>query len=369
MAANLGVPCCAAMQSLYSGVGGWLTWVGARADGELIAVGDDAGRLRIWSPGEGRVVARHELGSRITRAEWTTDGERLIAIAQDSEQLHVLSGGGSGNDPASACATIATRHGSVASLAVHPSRPWAATTGTDGHVRVWDLSREAGAEPVLDVTEPSAGTCVAMSDKHLAAGFRSGQFVAWDLETGKEIAGGGHFTNYVSAMAFSADAQSLVIGGGAGGLVEIHPETWRTGETWRSTPPRPIATNSIAFGPKGAFLCAHSDDTASFFQSKRSFPRSLGTAFHLDGKPWQQEYIVSSACFVAATQIMITSHFTGRLRIWKKDGMLIKKLAEIGFDENDTPRFYDAPVTDSAIWWSESSGRTKQKRRKAAPKT
>lgn len=337
----------------------WLTWIAARPDGELFVVADSAGRLRFWSPAENRVVARHVLPSRLRRAEWTCDGLHVVAI-DESETLHVFSGDGTRRE-----ASIATGHKSTYGLSVHPSRMLAATTGDDGHVRVWDLATE---KAILDVTEPSSGTVTALSEKHVAAGWQSGHFVAWDLESGKDLAGGEIFSGYVASMAFSNDGVSLVCGGSRGSLVAIQSTDWTASAVWKGTPPKPISTNAIAFEPRSSrFVCAHSDDTASVFASTGDrAPSRLGYAFYVDKKPWSEDYIVSCACFVPSAPLILTSHFTGRLEAWLQEpNGLIMPAATITFDDDTdapaiVPRFR-GPIGDPAAWWAEKSGRTARK--------
>lgn len=338
----------------------WLTWIAARPDGELFAVSDSDGRLRIWSPSENRVVAKQTLPSRIRRAQWTKDGRRIVAI-EEGDVLHVFSADGSQRE-----ASIATGHGSVHGLSVHPSRSLAATTGDDRHVRVWDLDT---GKAILDVAEPSEGTVTSLSEKHLAAGFQSGHFVTWDLETGKDLAGGEIFAGYVASMAFSNDGVSLVCGGSRGSLVAIQSTDWTASAVWKGTPPKPIATNSIEFEARSSrFVCAHSDDTSSLFASTGdTVPTGLGHAFYVDRKPWSQDYIVSSACFVPSAPMILTSHFTGELRVWRgAAGRSMMLIATITFDEtSDAPAIapkLGGPATDPIAWWAEKTGRTGKKR-------
>ncbi len=338
----------------------WLTWVSARPDGELFAVGDSNGRIRVWCPAEDRVVARQELGQRVRRVEWTRDGAYLVAIGE-SDLLHVLAPDGS-----SVVATIATGHGDVHGLSVHPTKPLACTTGDDGHVRIWDLSTH---EKLRDVEEPSKGTVTAMSEKHFAAGYRSGWFVAWDLEgDDKSVAGGEAFNSYVAAMAFSTNGAFLVSAGGSGGTLSVKTEAWVADEVWKSHPPKPIATNSIVFDGN-RFLCAHSDDTASLFRSVGDrAPQGLGFPFHLDRKPWEEAYIVSCACFVPGAPMMLTAHFTGRLRVWKEDGILRNKIADVAFDDDDNPMFLGGDIAEPAKWWAELTGKpAREVPKRAAP--
>src|SRR4029077_16169116 len=75
---------------------------------------------------------------------------------------------------------IVTRHGDLLGLAVHPSRPWAATTGTDGSVRVWDLPT---GRLVLETggAASGAGPAVALSARLLAVASGDG-IAAWTLD-------------------------------------------------------------------------------------------------------------------------------------------------------------------------------------------
>jgi hypothetical protein len=200
---------------------------------------------------------------------------------------------------------------------------------------------------------------IAISGTHVAAGFRSGGFVAWDVATGERIVSGGLFASYVGAMAFSPDGESLVCGGGAGSLLEVKTKDWSLGAVWKGTPEKPIATNAIVFDreqPNGRFLCAHSDDTATLFASRlvRS-PEHLGSLFYLARKPWEQAYIVSGACFVPNTRIILTSHFTGRLRVWQED-VITWKIGEVTFG-HDGPKIENPAVPDPKEWWAIKSAR------------
>lgn len=305
-----------------------ITWVTARPDGRQIAVGEMSGRLLVWAPSDGRIVTQRQLPSRVSRAEWTAGGERLLAIAADAGTLHVLSADGAHVERA-----IDTRHGEVLGLAVHPSKPWAATTGGDGHVRIWDL--ESGEE-VFEEMASAPGSVCALSAKHVAVGTRRGAFDVWEIATKKDVAGGEVFAGtYVSAMAFSPDGESLIMGGGSGRLVLVDvAQKWRCVKEWRDLPPKPIATNDVRFAADGKqWVAAHSDDRASLFAALADpSPMSLGQAFWLEKKPWARDFIVSSACFLPNGEGIVTAHFTGRLRVFAKRAGHYLAVGDVLFD-------------------------------------
>ena len=322
----------------------WLTWIAARPDTVLFAIGDEHGRIRVWMPADNRVVATHDTGRFVNRVGWTADGKHLLATGADGDLL-VFDHDGTLEQ------TIATGHAPIRSFAVHPSELVVATAGGEGGIKVWDLTARA-VKLELPV-EKSAATTVGMTRDHVIGGFNSGVFVIWDL-TGKELAGGQIFTrSYVSTCAARGDSTSFVFGGGAGGMVEIG-DTFKTNQVWKSHPPRPIATNSLEIAADGRMIAAHSDDTASLFETSRAaFPTTMGSAFHIGRKPWEQKYIVSSACFVPTTKLAATSHFTGALRLWQIDGYP-SRVAEVSF-ELDEPVWVDSagtPITDPAAWWA-----------------
>jgi hypothetical protein len=314
-----------------------ITWVTSHPDGRWIAVGDFGGRILVWAPREDRIVAQQKLPARVLRVEWTRDGERLVAIAEGSDALHVLS-----PDGASTLRTIATRHEDVAGLAVHPSKRWAATTGGDGHVRVWDLDTGAA---VLELKASSEGSVCALSEKHVAVGTRAGAFDVWEIATKKDVAGGEVFARtYVSAIAFSPDGTSLVMGGGNGRLLHLDvADKWKCTHEWKDVPPKPIATNDIRFAADGSgWVAAHSDDRASLFALPADpHPSSLGQAFWLERKPWSRDFIVSAACFVPGTSAIVTAHFTGRLRVFEKKSSLYLRVGDVVFDpESGAPKTF-----------------------------
>ena len=329
----------------------WLTWVAARNDAVLLAIGDENGRIRVWMPADNRIVAAHETGTFVNRVGWTADGKHLLATGAGGDLLVFdASGTPALQQP------IATGHDPIRTFAVHPREPLVATGGSEGGVKVWDLTTRT-AKLELPI-EKSGATAVGLANGQVFAGFESGGFVIWDLATGKELAGGQLFTtSYISACAAKLDGTTFVFAGGRGAMAALD-DKYVTVHVWRDHPPKPIATNSIEIRHDGKMIAAHSDDTASLFDKPRKpFPTTMGKAFHSERKSWEQAYIVSSACFIPGTRLAATSHFTGRLRLWTIDGYPWKQ-AEVSF-EGDEPVWIDGsgePITDAAAWWAKYAG-------------
>jgi WD40 repeat protein len=294
----------------------WLTYVAARPDGEVLAVTSSEGWLGVWRPRENRIVATQELGAFVNKVGWTADGAHLLATAGD--QLHVLSPDGSARVTA-----IETGHDELRTFAVHPSQPIVATTGGDGHVRLWDLPSGAKRGQVMEsrANGSGGGTAIALADDAIFVGYGNGYYGTCDPD-GSNPGGGQLFGANVASLALAPRAPggtTFMAGGGKGKLAHmlVSPKTLMCIETWND-PPKPIAANTIDFAPDGKFVVACSDDTALVFDDTNDrAPHRLGNPFWSERKEWKQDYIVSAACFVPKTKLIATSHFTGCVKLWR----------------------------------------------------
>ncbi|MEJ7596744.1 MAG: hypothetical protein WKG01_02440 [Kofleriaceae bacterium] len=145
----------------------WLTWIAARPDGVLLAIGDEHGRVRVWMPADNRVVATHDTGTFVNRVGWTADGVHLLATGPGGD-LRMFDHDGTHEQ------TIATGHEPILSFAVHPVEPLVATAGSEGRVKVWDLATRTIRLELP--AEKSGVTAVGMARGHVFAGFESGVF-------------------------------------------------------------------------------------------------------------------------------------------------------------------------------------------------
>ena len=156
--------------------------VAERPDGELVAVADEAARLRIWSPAQARVTAFHQLGFPVRGLAWTHDGQTLLVMTDRVDMLRRFSA-----DGAKHIESFVTLHFAGATgLAVHPSKQVAATSGADGEVRVWDLATGKATLSLKD--EAIDGVTIVLSETHVLVALRSGGVASWDLATGARAA-------------------------------------------------------------------------------------------------------------------------------------------------------------------------------------
>lgn len=290
-----------------------LTWVCARADGQLLGVGDEFGLFRLVEPHARRIVRHFAIGDTVVRARWLADG-RLVVARRDG-RLFVRS-----HDGALELTTVDTAHAGLCDLAVDAAETRLATCGADGLVKVWDLP---GLTPraVLQAGT-TAPQCVVFAGETVVAGYDDGFFVAWRGDADR-FASGRVLRGALTCVAVDPTGHRLVFGGRDGGLQELvvgGPGEWPLGRAWND-PPRWIAVNALAFGPEGSLLAACSDDTALWFRSlDSSLGLSLGEPFwRRNPKPaWRGEFVVSAACFVpGGSNLVATSHGDGTLRLWR----------------------------------------------------
>jgi WD40 repeat protein len=291
----------------------WLTFIAARPGGDLLAVSSSEGWVGVWLPMDNRIVASHKLGGTVNKLGWTTDGAYLLVT--QSDRLMVFS-----QDGTELVREIPTGHGSLRTFAAHPTQPIVATTGISASVKTWDVTTGAHVLTVLaeEGNGSGGGTAVALSETTVVVGYESGYYATCDPDGKnvglKQMFGGAA----VYSMAAIPNTTSFIAGGGAGKTMHliIEPTTLQVKHVW-DDPPRPIAANTVDVGPNGSFVVAASDNCARVYKNvDDSFGSTLGRPFYLDKKPWEQQYIVSAACFVPKTKLVATSHFGGYVKLW-----------------------------------------------------
>jgi uncharacterized protein (TIGR02996 family) len=311
------------------------TWVAARPDGALLAVGDSTGALRIFDLERGGTRSTINFGDFITRASWTSSGDRLF-VALRNGTLQIRSG-----DGLNVLRTLDTGHGLLRAFSLHHAEPRFLTCGEDGKAALWDLDSFARLletkVPTGSRGPPSATSC-ALVPGAIVVGYSDGFFEAFTADADlKNIAGGEVLSGGVSAMCANASGDAIVLGGAKGSMLTllINGKNWTAGNVWKGTPPRPIAVNAIDIATNGAFVAACSDGSARYFSSMtETFGDMLGMPFYLESpKPaWTEAFIISGACFVGATEIIATCGFNGSIQLWKGTTPSTLVITEKGFE-------------------------------------
>jgi WD40 repeat protein len=325
-----------------------LTWVEAHPKQDLLALGDEEGRVILWNSRQGGVVRTLAHDGFIVNLRWSPDGERLVALEmggrmtvydQAGERLQV----------------VETGHEKLCAGAFHASGDRFVTAGHAGRIIVW--SREDFRELYrLPLEKTGGASAVCFAADYLVAGFEDGWFEAFASDGKENVAGGEILNGRVASVGVTPSGDAVVFGGGRGSMVAMAAgPDWVCLESYKGTPPKPIAVNQISFAPKGkSFVAACSDDTALIFnwEERSLYGRSCGSPFYSRSpKPeWSRDMIVASACFDRKRPIVYTAHFDGRLRVWDKNTLV---LVTLSFDEKGTPLVSDGrreEVGGTQLW-------------------
>lgn len=293
------------------------TWIASCASHATIGIGAADGVFRVVDLEHGQLVGSFATGEFITRACWTADRRHLLVALYDG-RVQIRSGDGQVLHK-----TLETGHGIIRGLALHPSDTRFVVCGDDGLATVWTLDGtrlQSTPRIVDDLRSPIPATACAFFAECIVVGYQSGFFEAFTESTLQNVGGGKVLLRGVAALATTVSGDRLLLGGAAGSMLCMSRE-WRVEQSWKNTPPKPIAVNAIACRGDATdpFVAAYSDGSAECFDStESSFGRARGSAFYLRSpKPtWERAMIVSGACWIGTSSAFATSHFDGAVRIW-----------------------------------------------------
>jgi len=216
--------------------------------GDAVVAGGHDGAVRLWPlrDKEGRVLSRQR-GAVLA-----------VAVSRDGET--VAAGGFDG-----AIRLIDMKSGKVrATLAGHETwvNPLAfgrdgrlLSGSSDGTARLWDVAKgkELKAFRLADPREVR-GAPISPDGKVVAAAVRYGSVVAWDAESGKELASRKGHDGEAWSVSFAPDGKTLASGGGDWGKPGS-VKLWDTA-TWKEKRviAHPHEVLSVCFSPDGARL-------------------------------------------------------------------------------------------------------------------
>ncbi len=245
------------------------------ADGKLLATGDDACVIALWDVASGKLLRRFD-------GLCLAGSARSVALAPDGKTL----------------AAPVNRKGGG---------------GSADQVVLWDT---ATGKELRRLGGPlgSACACLAFSPdgKLLAAGeWQAGTVHVWDAATGREVkAWKAHaarkelFGGALTALAFAADGERLVTGGGDN-LARVWDAA--SGAESRSFAGHTSPVLCAALSPDGRLLATGSADATA-----RLWDVATGTEMHV----LRLNYGVGAVAFSPDGKALLTGGWDGRIRLW-----------------------------------------------------
>jgi WD40 repeat protein len=175
------------------------------SDGKALAVGDDGGRLSVWSLRDKAAPTTFDTGTRVPvrRVAISDDGRFVAAPVATGIGVWVLG---------TIERVIEVETDDQAVFCFLPPGDRFATAGRDGAVRVWNLS---GKEEQALFGHVGRITALGASPdgRTLVSGGATGEVKFWDLRTGQELLGLRRHSTAVTAIAFSGNGKLLVTAG------------------------------------------------------------------------------------------------------------------------------------------------------------
>jgi WD40 repeat protein/subtilisin-like proprotein convertase family protein len=216
------------------------------ADGTQLAT-QSATSLKLWRLPVRPVTPRPAAVDALPTALALDRANDVVAVGLASGQLQIVRTGA-----AAAPLTFFGHRGGVSAAALSVAAGLAATGGTDGIVRVWDL---ASGAPTGAIAQPAAVpvTSVALSsDGRYVASAAGGVARAASVADGRvltEIAA----PDGVAALAFAPDGTSLAVAAASGAVTVA---SLADGARGRTTVQVGAAATSLAFSPDGSRVAA-----------------------------------------------------------------------------------------------------------------
>lgn len=296
-----------------------VTAVAIAPGGDLLAVGDERGRVQLWSYDAGNKEWRsvHWLNNHsraITALAFTDAGARLITASGDNTcGVWDTARGEESTD-------LVLKHPAwVTALAVSDDGQTALTGCDDGVVRIWSLADAQLVRTLQPAGSDAAITSVDLSpggDMAAAVCAAEGTVRLWDLTTGRERTvtdeGGsqqawlnlGRRGALVWAARFAPDGRALLtIGGNDARLIDLADRSLLT----RFSPHGVVASADVS--PDGARVV-----TGSWDRTAKIWDAATGrVVFQLEGA---HDGYVNSVMFSPDGRFVLTASDDGTARLW-----------------------------------------------------
>jgi WD40 repeat protein len=174
-------------------------------DGGRVALAEEGGRVRIWDPGRGEVVATHTLLKAAAGVLAVGPrGERLAELGSKQDVVVF--------DPATHKPALrALKHDTaVVAVAFSPDGRHLATACADGTARVWDLTTAVPVTPPLTHGRPVRRLAFSPDGRRLATAAGDGLVRVWETATGHPVTPFLRHGPVPTHLSFGPDGDRLV---------------------------------------------------------------------------------------------------------------------------------------------------------------
>ena len=255
------------------------------AHGDVLAVSNGRGTVRLWNALTGRTIGQPMASHHaVTGLALSRDG-KVLAVASRGLQLWSTATAQRIGDPLPAA-------DAAGPVAVSPDGTLAVAIGTDGKARLWDVAaqRETGTAVTVGPGAGQGALAFSPDGKTFATVGANGTAALWSVATqhrigvpmtwggsvaGGPIASGTVAGGPVAAVAFSPDGAMLATAGADGSIRLWDVATQQEVGTPMTAGPEPVY--ALAFSPDGAMLAtAGADGSARLWDV--AFPAGLPAA-------------------------------------------------------------------------------------------
>ena len=179
------------------------------ATGDRLVVGDDRGRVTIWSTKDRQLIGEFDTGlAAPVRHLCISDDGNWVAAQTTDHEVGVWEVG----DP-NRRFRVAGHGDGLWLIRFLPGGQRLVTAGRGSSIKVWSVRSEREELTLLGHIGRVTGLTVSPNGRTLVSGSGTGEVKLWDLRTGQELIGLRRHTGPVSVAEFAGNGQTLITAG------------------------------------------------------------------------------------------------------------------------------------------------------------
>jgi WD40 repeat protein len=296
--------------------GHWVDGVAFNAGGTLLATADDRdGAARLWNPATGKPVGSPLTvpGSLMRQVTFRPDGELATAYdASDGDGVVQLWDPATGKPVAAAPLVDVGHNVGINGISFSPDGKVLVTADSDGTARFWDLATGRAVGPVLTASAGPMTGAAFSPDGTLVATVAGGDVTFWNPATGRPVGPPVNVNDRdgVNGVTFSPDGSLVAVAGGDGAV-----RLWGVASRKPAPFPPPIGgadasgVMAVAFSRDGTLATAGSDGTVRLWDTATGRP--AGPALTAPGGAK-----LTSVAFNGDGTLLAAAGSDGLVRLW-----------------------------------------------------